>query len=78
MKRELRLGQIQMAGEVTDAALAMLQGLDHLQADRFGQGAQQPLCLLQSQRRSYCPWCSSWLHRDDRHVTQNTRSINPS
>ena len=52
MKREFRLGQIQVAGEVTDAALAAGQGLYHLQADRLGQGAQQPLGLIRSQRIS--------------------------
>jgi hypothetical protein len=52
MKREFRLGQIQVAGEVTDAAFAVLQGVHHLQADRFGQGAQQRLGLVRSQRLS--------------------------
>jgi hypothetical protein len=42
------LGQIQVSGEVTDAALAAGQGLHNLQADRFGQGAQQPLGLIRS------------------------------
>jgi len=53
MKGELRLGQIQIAGEVTDAALAVLQGLHHLKADRLGQGAQEPLGLIRSQRLSW-------------------------
>ena len=53
MKRELRLGQLQIAGEVADAALAVLQGLRHPQADRLGQSAQEPQGLIRSQRLSW-------------------------
>ena len=50
MERQFRLGQIQIAGEVTDAALTVLKGLHHLQPNRLGQGAEQLLSLIGSQR----------------------------
>ena len=49
MKRQPRLGQIQIRGEITDAAFTVLQGLHDLKADRLGQGAQQLLRLIRSQ-----------------------------
>ena len=36
VEQELRLGQVQLLGEVADAALTVAEGLDHLQADRIG------------------------------------------
>ena len=41
MKGELRLGQIQIAGEIADAALTARQGFHHLQTHRIGEGLQQ-------------------------------------
>ena len=37
MKRELRLGEVEITGEVTNASFALCQRMDHVEADRVGQ-----------------------------------------
>ena len=46
MKRELRLGEVEITGEVTDAAFALRQRMDHVEADRVGQCFEQLPRLL--------------------------------
>ena len=46
MEGELRLGQLQVAGEIAHAALTARQGLHHLQAHRIGEGLQQLARLI--------------------------------
>ena len=41
MEGQLRLGQPKLGRELTDTALATAQGLNHLDADRIGQGLEQ-------------------------------------
>ena len=36
MKRELRLGEVEITCEVTDAAFTLRQRMDHVEADRVG------------------------------------------
>ena len=37
VKRELRLGEVEVSSEVTDASFALRQRMDHVEADRVGQ-----------------------------------------
>ena len=46
MKRELRLGKVEITGEVTDAAFTLRQCMDYVEADRVGQCFEQPPRLL--------------------------------
>ena len=46
MKRELRLGEVEITGEVTDAAFTLRQRMDHVEADRVGQCFEQLPRLL--------------------------------
>ena len=46
MERQLRLPQVQLAGQIADTALAAGQGLDHLEAQGIGQGLEQGPGLL--------------------------------
>ena len=41
MKRELRLGEVEISGEVTDAAFALRQRMDYVETDRVGQCFEQ-------------------------------------
>ncbi len=77
MEGELRLGQAQVAGEFAHAAFPAAEGLDHLQADRFGQGLEQRPGLIRRERLGL------WGHGGGgsggrAHVIHNTRSINSS
>jgi len=71
MKRELRLGQIQICGEIADAALTAAQRLNHLQAEGFGEGSEERPGLLGLEG-----WAgnSTWIG----HVIGNTSQINSS
>ena len=71
MKRELRLGQIQIGGEIADAALTAAQRLNHLQAEGFGKGPEERPGLLGLEG-----WAgnSTWIG----HVISNTSLINIS
>jgi len=71
VKRELRLGQIQIGGEVTHAALTAGQRLNHLQAEGFGEGPEQRPGLLGLEGRA---GNSTWIG----HVIGNTSRINSS
>ena len=42
MERELRLGEIELTGEVTDASFPLRQRMDHVEADGVGQCFKQP------------------------------------
>ncbi len=46
MERELRLGEAQLVSEITDAALAAAEGLDHPQAQGLGKGLEQGSGLI--------------------------------
>ena len=46
MKRELRLGEVEITGEVADASFALRQCMDHVEADRVGQCFEQLSRLL--------------------------------
>ena len=71
MKRELRLGQIQIGGEIADAALTAAQRLNHLQAEGFGEGPEERPGLLGLEGRA---GNSTWIG----HVISNTSQINSS
>ena len=42
MERELRLGELEITGELTDAPFALRQRMDHVEADGVGQCFKQP------------------------------------
>ena len=46
MERELRLGEVEITGEVTDASFALRQRMDHVETDRVGQCFEQLPRLL--------------------------------
>ena len=46
MKRELRLGEVEITCEVTDAAFTLRKRMDHVEADRVGQCFEQLPRLL--------------------------------
>ena len=46
VKGELRLGQVEIPCQVTDAAFAKRQRMDHLKPDRVGQCFEHPPRLL--------------------------------
>ena len=46
MKRELRLGEVEITGEVTDAAFTLRERMDYVEADRVGQCFEQLPRLL--------------------------------
>ena len=46
VKGELRLGEVEISGEITDAAFALSQRMDHVQADGVGQRFEQLPGLL--------------------------------
>ena len=46
VKREFRLGEVEITGEITDAPFALGQRMDHVEADRVGQRLKQLPGLL--------------------------------
>ena len=46
MKGELRLGEVEISCEITDASFALCQRMDHVEADRVGQCFEQLPRLL--------------------------------
>ena len=46
MERELRLGEVELTGELTDASFALRQRMDHFETDRVGQCFEQLPRLL--------------------------------
>ena len=46
MKRELRLGEVEITGEVADASFALRKCMDHIEADRVCQCFKQLPRLL--------------------------------
>ena len=46
MERELRLGELEITGEVTDASFPLRQHMDHVETDRVGQCFEQLPRLL--------------------------------
>ena len=46
MERELRLGEVELTGEVTDASFPLCQRMDHVETDRVGQCFEQLPRLL--------------------------------
>ena len=77
MKRELRLRQAKRLGELAHAALPTGESLNHLQADRLGQGPEQSPGVVCRERLRI----SGHRQRggeNSTHVIGNTRFINPS
>ena len=65
VKREFRLGKMEIAGEITDAAFPLGQRMDHVEANGVGQRFEQLPRLLTIKgvldHKSSVP-CSVWIN----------------